>query len=122
MKKLSRMESNKEVRRLLNRHGVDLAYCQYSCVGMEVHLTGWLCKHDGSEFSGTQVQTLIIDFQRLLHGYAVSGDFDNWNFTTERITYVGEKQQQTNNNDGGVQGEQITYEIDLDDFDFTKAS
>ncbi len=110
------MESNKEARRILNRNGVDLAYCQYSCVGMEVHLTGWLCKHDGSEFNGPQIQAMIYDFQKTLHGYSVTGDFDNWNFTTERISYVGEKE--THKSDGGVAGEQVTYEIDLDDYDF----
>lgn len=116
MKKLSRLESNKEARRVLNRNGVDLAYCQYSCVGMEIHLTGWLCKHDGSEFNGPQIQAMIHDFQKTLNGYSISGDFDNWHFNSERISYIGEKPQRET--DAGIFGEQVTYEIDPDDYDF----
>lgn len=91
MRKMSRMEANKEVRRTLNRHHVDLAYTQYSVAGMEIRLTGWLCKHDTSEFNISQIEYLIHDFQRYLPGYSVAGDFDNWNFGTEHVTYLGDK-------------------------------
>ena len=111
------MESNKEARRILNRHGVDLAYCQYSCVGNEVHLSGWLCKHDGSDFNGPQIQSLINDIQRLLHGFSVSGNCDNWKFTSDSISYVGEREDRKQGS-GGSAGEQVTYEIELDDYDF----
>jgi hypothetical protein len=116
MKKLTRMESNKEARRVLNRHHVDLSYCSFSCSGRDILLTGWLCKTDGSDFSGTQVYTMIEDFQRNLPGFTISGDLDNWNFNSERITYVGEKEQVSQGN-GGDQ-EQEVYEINLDDYDY----
>jgi hypothetical protein len=112
-KKLSRMESNKAARSILNRHRVDLAYCQYSCCGMEIKLTGWLCKSDGSDFNGPQIEALIFDFQRHLNGFTVSGDFDNWNFNSERISYVGQKEDRGN----GGEDEQTTYEIDIDAYD-----
>jgi hypothetical protein len=91
MRKLSRMEANKEVRRVLNRHGVDLSYAQYSVAGMDIRLTGWLCKSDTSDFNASQLESLIQEFQRLLPGYSVSGDFDNWNFSTDHITFLGDR-------------------------------
>ena len=112
------MESNKEVRRVLNRNGVDLGFCQYSCFGSEILLSGWLCKHDGSEFSGPQVQALIGDMARYMNGYAVKGEFDNWSFNSERITYVGEKSgAKEAASSGGAEEHQVVYEIDLDDLD-----
>ena len=91
MKKLSRLESNKEVRRVLNRHCADLSQCQYSCSGFEIRLTGWLCKTDGSEYHPYQIESIIQDFQRKLKGYLIQGDLDNWSFSSERIKYLVEK-------------------------------
>ncbi len=91
MRKFSRMEANKEARRILNRHGVDLSYTQYSVAGMDVRLTGRLCKYDGSDFNTAQIESIVQEFQRYLPGYTVSGDFENWNFSTNHITSLGEK-------------------------------
>jgi hypothetical protein len=109
MKKLSRLESNKEVRRVLNRHGADLTLCQYSCAGLEVRLTGWLCRIDGTEYNPYQIESLIHDFQRRLKGYFVQGDLDNWNFTSDRIRYLVEK----NNNNENV----LPDNTDQDDYE-----
>ncbi len=105
------MEANKEVRRNLNRHGVDLAYTQYSVAGMEIRLTGWLCKRDTTDFNTAQIEYLIQDFQRLLPGYSVCGDFDNWSFGTEHITYIGDRTK-------GEDEEELLYmEAVASDFD-----
>lgn len=58
---------------------------------MEVRLTGWLCRTNGSDYNGPQIEAMIQDFERQLPGYRVFGDLENWNFTSERITYIGEK-------------------------------
>lgn len=87
--KVSRMEGNKEVRRVLARHGTDLSHLSYSCSGSEVRLTGSLIKTDGSDFSVQQVETLVQEFTRHLNGFAIHGDMDNWNFTQDHITYLG---------------------------------
>lgn len=89
--KMSRLEGNKEVRRVLARHGTDLSYCSYSCAGTEVRLTGYLCKTDGSEFNVHQIESIIQDFLRHLRGFTICGDFDNWSFTQDHITHLGEK-------------------------------
>lgn len=99
MRKFSRLEANKEVRRVMNRHGVDLSYAQYSVAGMDVRLTGWLCKSDTSDFNASQIETMIQEFQRYLPGYTVTGDFDNWNFSTDHITYLGDRTQGNDDED-----------------------
>jgi hypothetical protein len=109
MRKMTRMEANKEVRRVLNRHGVDLAYTQYSVGGMDIRLTGWLCKHDGSDYNGPQIEAMIHEFQRILSGYSISGDFENWSFTSDHISYLGEKTSNTS---------YFSEEAEQDDFDY----
>ena len=117
MRKLTRMESTKEARRVLNRHSVDLSYCQFSCYGHEVRLTGWLCRTDGLDFTGAQIEGIIYDFKKSLPGFLVAGDTDNWHFTSEHISFLGDRESR-NTGGGGGDEEQTTYEIDLDDFDF----
>lgn len=115
MKKMTRMESSKEVRRVLNRHGVDLSYCQYSVAGYEIRLTGWLCKTDASDFVAGQVEGMIQDFKKSLHGFYISGDLDNWTFTSEYISFIGDRDGRVT---GSGVGEEQIWEIDLDDYDF----
>jgi hypothetical protein len=91
MKKLSRMEANKEVRRVLSRHYVDLSYCQYSVAGLEIRITGWLCKIDSSDFSASHIEGIVHEFQRRLPGYYVAGETDNWCFNTDHISYKGQQ-------------------------------
>lgn len=90
-RKFSRMEANKEVRRVMNRHGADLMYAQYSVSGLEIRITGWLCKHDNSNFNATQIEAMIQDFKRFLEGYTICGDLDNWKFSSNHIRFIGEK-------------------------------
>lgn len=93
-KKISRLESNKEARRVLNKHGVDLSYCQYSCSGKEVRLTGSLIRYDGSQFGAQNIEAMIYEFQRLLPGYIIVGDLDNWSFSSDHISFHGEKNKE----------------------------
>jgi hypothetical protein len=109
MRKLSRLEASKEARRVLNKCGVDLTQCQYSVAGMDVRLTGSLKKYDSSEFSIHQVESLILEFQRLLPGFSVSGELDNWNFSTNHITRLSEKAEMVNQESEG-----FVYEVDYD--------
>lgn len=91
MKKLTRLEGNKEVRRVLNRHGVDLAYCQYSVAGTDIRLTGHLCRSSGGDFQAAHLEHMIQDLIRQLHGYTITGDMDNWSFSSDHITHLGQK-------------------------------
>jgi hypothetical protein len=91
--KMTRMESSKEVRRVLNRNGVDLTYCQYSAAGKEVRLTGWLCKYDGTEFNAHNVEALVADFCATLAGHNIVGDLDNWSFSTDHMSHIGDTEE-----------------------------
>lgn len=111
MKKLSRMEANKEARRVLAKHGADLSECQYSCSGSEVRLSGYLQKIDGSEFTAQVVETLVMDFGRHLPGFYIAGDCQNWNFTSDHIHHIGGKDK---SHSSGDELEQHTNYLDLD--------
>ena len=84
------MEANKEVRRILIKHQIDLSLTQYSVCGYEIRITGWLIKNDNTEFTASGVENLIEEFQRRLPNYFISGDMDNWKFTITYITYLGD--------------------------------
>jgi hypothetical protein len=93
MKKFGRMEASKEVRRVLIRHYVDMSACQYQTSGREIRLTGKLWKLDGSDFLAAHIECMIQEFQRRLPGYFVSGEMENWKFTTDHITRLGPKEE-----------------------------
>ncbi|MFY7993693.1 MAG: hypothetical protein ACOVP4_10400 [Bacteriovoracaceae bacterium] len=114
MKKLSRMEANKEARRVLAKHGTDLSECQYSCSGSEVRINGYLRKIDGSEFSVQGIEAMIVDFGRHLPGFYIAGDCKNWNFNSDHVNHVGSSKE---NNKGAGEIEQHTYYVDLDDIE-----
>lgn len=116
MKKMTRMESSKECRRVLNRHGVDLGYCQYTCTGYEVRLHGWLCKTDHSDYTAQQIEEMLRDFNQTLNGFSVYGELENWAFNSERIQFLGDKSGSEKGGDSEIAQE--IYTIDLDEFDF----
>ncbi len=115
MRKLTRMEANKEARRALAKHGVDLSECQYSCSASEVRLSGYLQKIDGSGFCVQGVEALIMDFQRHLPGLYIAGECENWKFSSDFINQV--QDHSNDHHDGGDELEPTTYYIDLDDVD-----
>lgn len=91
MRKLSRMEANKEVRRVLSRHATDFAYAYFSVTGLEIRLTGWLVKNDNTDFNAPQIESMLQEFKRYLPAYTVAGDFDNWKFTSNHISFIGDR-------------------------------
>lgn len=93
--KRSRMESNKIVRQVLHRHGVDLTYTQYSVAGRDIRLTGYLSRLDGGKYNANMIESMIYEFQRYLAGYTISGDFENWSFTQDHISFLGDKGPKT---------------------------
>ena len=111
MKKLSRMEANKEARRVLARHGVDLSECQYSCSSSEVRINGYIQKIDGSDFSAQGIEILVHDFLRVLPGFYIAGDCKNWNFNSDHVNHLGGKKDSKN---GGGPEEQVTYYLELE--------
>ena len=99
MQKMSRLESSKEVRRVLNRFGVDLTQCQYAVYGREICLTGMLLKTDGSEFGGQEIEFMIHEFQSILRGFNVRGEMDNWKFSSDHIANIGKDKEEDSSPD-----------------------
>ena len=91
MHKKTRMECSKDARRVLARNGVDLTECKYNVSGSEVHLSGWLCKTTGAEFTGLQVESLVMDLLRSMHGYTIQGEMENWKFNSQQIRYLADR-------------------------------
>ena len=112
-KKSSRMENSKDARRVLSRHGVDLSFCQYNVAGSEVRLTGYLCKLDGSEYNGLQIEAMIRDFMSNLDGFMIVGDLENWKFNSEHIQFLGDRGSHQEN----MSQEDADTEAEFDDYD-----
>ena len=60
-----------------------------------------------SPINGPQIQALLFDFKRYLPGHSVIGDFENWNFNSERITFLGDKES-------GNEEESAAHEQEID--------
>lgn len=85
MKKITRLESSKKLRRVLNIHHVDLCLCQYAIFGKEITLSGYLNKIGGLDFNTSQVESLILDLVRIFPGISIRGELENWKFTSDNI-------------------------------------
>lgn len=83
-KKLSRLESNKEIRRALVRSGADMSLVNYSCHGRSVSLSGKLCRGSGGEMSTSNIEMLLQDMNRL--GLQILCELDNWNISEGSIS------------------------------------
>lgn len=83
-KKLSRLESNKEIRRALVRSGADMEQIYYSCHGRSVSLSGKLCRSTGGEMSTSNVEMLLQDMNRL--GLQIHSELENWHISEGSIS------------------------------------
>lgn len=72
IKKLSRLETNKDVRRILVRNGVDTTKVQFSCHGKSVSITGGLYKDGGQEFEIILIENIMQSLLSL--GYQIQFD------------------------------------------------
>lgn len=90
MKSLSRLEANKEVRRIFVRHGIDTSKVQFSCQGKSLTLAGGLFKEGGQEVENSCVETIIQELSRI--GVHVSNcELANWDITDGSISRKGPK-------------------------------
>lgn len=114
MRKLSRLEANKEARRVLTKNGVNLSYAQYSVSGREIRLTGWLCHHDSSNFTAHEIELIVQECMRVLPGFMIAGDFENWKFSSEHITQLDTGSRNPTNSNPNADEDAERYVIDLD--------
>lgn len=93
-KRGSKAEMSKEVRRILNKHRVDLTVLDYSYGGSSVRLTGGLWRVDGSDFSVEAISYLISDLYPFGMLYT---DLVNWDLNGGNIRIIQESEQQDDN-------------------------
>ncbi len=83
-KKPSRLESNKDVRRILLRHRVDLSQLAFSCHGRTVSFSGDLVKDGGRDFSASEIDMMVLEILGLNLG--VLSDLKNWDINGGTIS------------------------------------
>ncbi len=84
---MSRLEANKEVRRILVRHGIDTTKLQFSCNARSISLSGELFKEGGKELELTTMEALLKDFARL--GLRIVSELNNWAISEGTVTRKG---------------------------------
>jgi|GEM_PF-3584740 len=116
IKHFSRLEANKEVRRILVRNGVDTARIQFSCHGRAVNFTGILLKEGGKELEIHNVENVFQSLFRL--GFQVHCEIENWTISEGMIS----KKSQKNSGVSQTKTEKANYssnqgmELDADEF------
>ena len=86
-KQMSRLEANKEVRRILVRHGIDTGKLQFSCNARSLSLSGELYKEGGKDLDLVTMEALLKDFSRL--GLRITSELSNWTISDGSITRKG---------------------------------
>jgi hypothetical protein len=80
----SRYELNREVRRILVRHAVDLTELQFSCSRETVYLFGRLVRDTAATaFTPVEVEALAQEIYHLRQVRDVRFDLNNWNLVIE---------------------------------------
>lgn len=87
----SRLDANREVRRIFVRHGVDTSKIQFSCQGKSLQLSGSLLKEGGHDLESNIVEAISQELSRL--GIRIISDLDNWSIIEGTISKKGPKQQ-----------------------------
>jgi hypothetical protein len=83
----SRLEVNRDIRRIFSRHHVDLTNMNFSCHGKSVTLTGALRKDGGRDFSASEVDCIAQEIYRM--SISILCELNNWDITPSGITKKG---------------------------------
>lgn len=86
-KSISRLEANKEVRRVLVRHGIDTTKVHFSVAGRALLLTGALFRDGGHDVETKVIDTVMQELGRI--GVSVTCELDNWIISDGTITKKG---------------------------------
>jgi hypothetical protein len=79
----SRYEMNRNVKRVLTKHAVDLMTLQFFCSGEVVYLSGKLKKDPDGDFKPAQIETLVRELSSLPHVRNLQFDLSNWTLIYE---------------------------------------
>jgi len=80
---ISRYEINRNVKRVLIRHAVDLLELQFYYSGESVYLSGKLKKDPEGEFNPPQIEALVRELSSLPYVKSLQFDLSNWSLVYE---------------------------------------
>lgn len=86
-KTVSRLEANREVRRIFVRHGIDTTQVHFSVAGRSLLLTGALYREGGQDVEVKIIDTVMQELARM--GVAISCELENWIISEGSITKKG---------------------------------
>ena len=84
---VSRYEVNRQVRGVLNRHDIDLAKIDYSCIGGTVYLSGELLKTNDCDIVPAMIESLFKEIARISGVRNVQSDLQNWSISASRNSW-----------------------------------
>ena len=84
---VSRYEVNRQVRGVLNRHDIDLAKIDYSCIGGTVYLSGELLKTNDCDIVPAMIESLFKEIARISGVRNVQSDLQNWSISASRTSW-----------------------------------
>jgi hypothetical protein len=83
----SRLEVNKDIRRILVRHSVDTTKLQFTCSGKLITMTGGIYGEGGKELTLSNIDAIFKDITRM--GMRVYCELENWTITDGSISKKG---------------------------------
>jgi hypothetical protein len=89
-KKASKGQLNKEVRRVLNRYGVDLTYLNFSAGANSLYFGGHLVKIGGADF---KISVVNIMTQELLEIGRIRCELENWYIGSDGVHFTGKEEK-----------------------------
>lgn len=84
--KLSKAQISKEVRRVLARYQVNLTQIYFTAGMHSIHLSGFLVKPNGQDFSPSVVNAMAIE---LLKIGTIRSELENWYIGSDGVHFTG---------------------------------
>jgi hypothetical protein len=89
-KKTSKAQANKEVRRILTRYQVDLAFINFSAGNNSLYFGGYLMKTGGANFKASIVNVMT---QELLELGRIRCELENWYIGSDGVHFTGKEEK-----------------------------
>lgn len=88
----SRLEINKDIRRILVRHSVDTTKLHFTCAGKTITMTGGIYGDGGKELSHSNVDAVFKDIARL--GMRVYCELENYTVSDGSVMKKASKEEE----------------------------
>jgi hypothetical protein len=109
MKAMSRVDANREIRRIFARHRVSTSSLQFMCNGKNLLLTGSLLNDSGQELEQSVVDQVVQELSRT--GLRINSELDNWNISEGAVSKKGGKTDEKKEKGGAADMGVIRHKI-----------